>query len=166
MRVITSDTPSERSEDENNERYKIGIHLYFPDIFVDAATHLKLRSYLLVKAMAASDDHIGMLDGDEGCLLVKPWTDVLDSAVCVNAQLRMICSRKAVKCKHSKEERKEMGCTKSHDKGRLYRVVEVAQHDGTHIVRDDALFRDYAAATHFVEDDNVNLVSMLVSSSS
>ena len=159
MQVITSDTaPKGATDNKDRDGIKVGMHMYFPLIFVDSATHLKLRSYLLVKAVDVSQDHIGLLDGDEGCLLINKWADVLDAAVCGQPKLRMMCSRKAAPCKHTAEEKKELKCGRKHDVGRLYRVIDVTEHDGTRLTRNPRLFTRFAAATGYVIDHDVNLV--------
>lgn len=113
--TIICHVPPETVEKEGfDDQIKVGIHFYIPELYVDSATHLKLRSLLLDAATQKNPDKIGWSsDGAfEGSDLTVSWADVLDEGVCKSPRLRFAPSCKAASCFHSNEEKKTLGCKK------------------------------------------------------
>jgi hypothetical protein len=127
--VITAVTPL-RVQKNGDDMMKVGVHFYFPTLFVDAATHNRVRSYLLVAVTAVSSDHIAV-DGEfAGFLLKTSWSDVLDKNL---RAVRLLVSSKPGKCGHNVEERKRLKCHARRHKvntGRVYAFVDILkQHE-------------------------------------
>ena len=114
---------------------------------VNQDTHDAIRNVLLATVTAESTDHIAFSDDNPGHLLTKPWNDVLDKGT---KCLRMLQSRKAGQCLHTKEERKKLKCNsaKKHklDFGRLYKIITILKVDGDtgDFVPDEAAIERYA----------------------
>lgn len=159
--IITDAKPQKITSVGCDDKYKIGIHLFVPDVFVDVATHLKIRHYLLVVISASSPEHIGCplpvggdIDKDAGFPLINPWSDVIDKAVCIKPKLRMLPATKASNCFHTKEEKAELKCGPKKHKinlGRKYRVIDIIKYNPV----DDEFQRDasmYEKYTNLDED--------------
>jgi hypothetical protein len=140
--VIVTAVDPEPVGDDDNRRYKVGMHLYFPDVFVNTEMHVALRKYALVSMHRCAPGHIGFAVSDAdvaewnpetGLVLCKPWSDVLDLSVCQRPKLRLLCSSKAGPCFHTKEERAELQCgPKRHriNLGRRYGVFGAFKRSG------------------------------------
>ena len=100
---------------KNNEKYvKTGVHLYWPDVCVNAQYALGLRRIII---NALEENY-----GERGSH--NKWEDVVDKTVFENNGLRMIGSRKLSNCNHCKT-RKQKVCNVCNslgkiDEGRVY----------------------------------------------
>lgn len=110
---LTKDKP----ETKNNEQYiKTGVHLYWPNVYVDKEHSLILRNIII---NALEDTY-----GERGSH--NTWEDVVDKIVLEQNGLRMIGSRKITNCSHCKTARvKISNCnicngTGKQDAGRVY----------------------------------------------
>jgi len=121
---------------------KVGIHMYFPNVFVDTALHLRIRQYLL----GALGTDLGVCNNEFH--LQKNWADVLDRAVCQSPRLRMLTASKASACYHTKEERTRLRCAAKRHRinvGRRYLVAGgLHVSDEGEVVADSAFDSRYA----------------------
>jgi hypothetical protein len=117
---------------------KVGIHIFWPDIYVDVVHHKKARSVVLRFLEGDSDgDHAQNYSTQIfGYDLAQPWNKILDGDPVVRPKLRIALSNKAQKCdcaKIARTEGKENKCNHfrgNGDAGRLHRIAAVFDADG------------------------------------
>lgn len=120
---------------------KVGIHMYFPHVFVNTPLHLRIRQFLLGKLGADLDVCNGLFR------LHKNWADVLDKAVCQSPRLRMLTASKAGACFHTKEERVTLKCAQKRHRvnlGRRYHIAGGLHVTGEGVVPDTDFDSKYA----------------------
>lgn len=158
-RCIVTHTPSVMVTTKDGTRVeKIGIHVYFPEIYIDAANHLRVRSMLLDTYTRLSITHIGVTDIDDGYAIVKTWGDIIDKGVCSSPKLRLISSSKAITCFHTADEKKQYKCNGKgkhrYNAMRRYHVIDVFDWCASSgYTRNDALFRKYTDLNEPLIDD-------------
>ena len=106
-------------------KHKMGIHMFWPDLPVDAGCSMYIRSELL---KVLTDEH-RVIPGSTA-KIKNSWGDVVDEAVCKNASCRMWgagklmnCSCLAKPCDH--------GIKGKINGGREYKIMFVLNEDGT-----------------------------------
>ena len=158
-RCVVTHTPSTMITKDDTLMEKIGIHVYFPEIYVDAAHHLKLRSVLLNAYTQLSKTHIGVTPSDEGYKIVKTWGDIIDKGVCSCPKLRLFCSCKATACLHTPQEKKTNKCNGQYHKHRInamrrYELIDILDWSTpVGYTRNEFLFNRYTGLNEpFVDD--------------
>ena len=112
---------------------KMGFHVYFPDVYVDAVTHEAVHAAALLRYRRQCPRvgaHVDDSQGTPGFPLPrgKGWASVLDGGTLADPRLRMVGMRKCEACRCSHKERIRRGCNKrAHkvDVDRRYRVSRV-----------------------------------------
>jgi hypothetical protein len=136
--------------------YKHGIHIIFPKIIVDSVCALLMREMLIEKCIR----HFGDRFAKEG------WCNVIDNSVYGSSNsansggLRLIFSRKAVKCKCGKNNKPDQECDlcdghgyyEDGDDGRPYTLYKVYD-DG----KMSTTLTDYLAKNIFKLIDNASI---------
>jgi hypothetical protein len=120
--ILTGTEPTVVEKQGQENKLKVGMHIYFCDTFVSGETHNNLRNYLLIRLRSAWADRIGHPGGP---VLTNGWSNALDENL---RALRLVCSSKAAKCSCSPEEQKRKQCKKKKHRvnvGRRYRVLAV-----------------------------------------
>jgi hypothetical protein len=127
---------------------KLGMHLFWPDYFVDNETVLTVRRFLIHRLQELFT--VEKLIERWNLKLTTPWTDIVDKSVCDNSQIRLPGSRKLVrqkckcsptqpmKCCHETFEQRNMHTKKMepvtwYESSRYYKLVDILRPDGTHI---------------------------------
>lgn len=112
---------------KNNESYiKTGVHLYWPNIYVNKEYSLILRNIIID---ALIDQY-----GERGSH--NTWEDVVDKTVLESNGLRMVGSRKLSNCNHCKTQKvKNEECVICHgfgriDEGRIYEPMWIIDGKG------------------------------------
>jgi len=149
-----------QQETSGPKMVNIGVHAILPFLYVTADQALVMRGAALGKFRQI----YGLMDQVQ-----NPWEEILDEAVYVGNGLRMIGSRKAVKCPDCKADpakkltcrtcmKQDSPCPGKIDVGRVYEPWLVLAHDGT---PDASLLAQLRRNTHkLIEVTSVRLYNV------
>jgi len=130
-RVIVCTTEPKDVIINNSNFIKTGIHLIWPNVYVDKAHALILRSAMIQYLTAKSKRPV-----------FNEWESVFDYSVYTSSGLRMIGSRKMAKCKECKGNRnKKESCDVCFgdgrlDEGRIYKPIIILDGNNSVLISD------------------------------
>ena len=130
-RVIVCTTEPKDVVIDNSNFIKTGIHLIWPNVYVDKTHALILRSAMIQYLSAKSKRPI-----------FNEWESVFDYSVYTSSGLRMVGSRKMIKCKECKGKRnKKESCEVCFgdgrlDEGRIYKPVSIIDGNNSVLIAD------------------------------
>jgi hypothetical protein len=111
---------------------KMGLHPYWPRIYVNVETHKKVRSVVIRRLQQQLGNN-----AKEGVALKEDWWTVVDLAPIATPKLRLALSNKADKCgckRTTEDEKKQCDARHFHGKGdfgRQHHVIAVLEEDGS-----------------------------------
>lgn len=134
IKMIVLKSATKKKTTSNGELLtKTGIHLLFPDIFVNQEIAILLRSGII--------QYLIREFGIRPCY--NTWEDVIDLAIYKNAGLRMVGSNKAEKCKECSGREDCFQCNRSGkiDTGRDYKFHTIFGGDGNILLKEEIVYK-------------------------
>lgn len=118
--LVTEVTPTNKKSEDT---FKFGIHIYWPDLYCNVESHIRVRSVLLATLKHDFPDKI-----TEKVKLIASWNKILDVDRVMKPKLRMFGSNKMDYCNCPKKKNAEDKCPHyggRGDAGRSYRMALV-----------------------------------------